>query len=121
MIFDRIGKLRMREKAGLAAAGLCVLLFVADRAVVRPVVRRWRRLDVGIESRMKRLRWNLGVLEKEPGIAAECGRLRGALQTSRSTAETIDAIKGEIHEMLVRAGVRASRGGSTLRRGQRPR
>lgn len=99
MIGSLFKKLGPRERFALGVALLCAVALLLDFLVVRPVTGMLDSLDTVIVQEEAALAYARSVVQWEDEVAAEYGQISGRLGQAGSTAETIDAIKGEIDEL----------------------
>lgn len=96
MIFDRLAKLRSREKVALAVGLLVVAAVFVDRLVVQRVVDTVNRLGDELAIQKKNLGLQRRVLSSKDEIDAEYERLREVVLAAESQAIAIDEMKGQI-------------------------
>jgi hypothetical protein len=105
MIWDRLRNLGLREKLGLAVAGLFVFGLLLDRLVISPIVRNYVELGREIRKESKALSMKRWIAGTEPTVRESYQAVSGRLGRFTSQAQAIDAMKGQIDELAARTGV----------------
>lgn len=105
MMFERLERLRPREKFGLALAAIVVCALVLDRFVVQYVMRRYENMGITVQETAGLLQFQAGVLREEPRVRGEYGEIQGMLGEAESESEAIDRMKGEIDRRAQEAGL----------------
>jgi len=105
MILDKLVKLAPREKIGIAIALVIVMGVFVDRLAVRPVVGRISELQAGITGESDKLEYSLRVLAMKDDVEKEYDRVIKLIHVASSSAEAIDAMKGQIDELSRQSGV----------------
>lgn len=99
-------QLPVREKAGLALALVCVVLYVADVTLVKPLVRQLRALDTAINIETKRLESYKKTLSYEASVESMYASVKDLIGVSGVEQESIEVFKSEIDEMALRSAIR---------------
>jgi hypothetical protein len=105
MMFERLSRLSLREKVGLGLAVLFLLGVVADRLIVRTVVRGFRRLETAITEEKVNLKHFLSVAQQEEPVAREYEKVRGLVEEVTATSSAIDRMKGQVDRLASESGL----------------
>lgn len=101
----RLDRLGTREKIMLALAGLVVLALLADRLVVRSLVRAMAGMETETRTAAQELKYNREVLQRRSVVEADYARISPLLDVAASPSETSERMKDDLDALARRTGV----------------
>lgn len=105
MIFSKLEKLGLREKAFLVIGVLMLLVFLADRLVIQSVADRLAELKAATETEQKSLAYSETVIECEQDVEEIFQAVSGTLGEVTTQAADIDVMVGEIDDLARQSGL----------------
>jgi len=105
MIFSKLEKLGLREKAFLIIAVLMLLAVLADRLVIQSVVDRLAELKAATEIEQKSLAYSQTVIECEQDVEDIFQAVSVTLGQATTPANDIEVMVGEIDDLARQSGL----------------
>ena len=99
MALLKLDRLGVRERVGLAVAGLCAFVWLLDQFVIHRIAARFREVDAAIEQEKRDLLYSQRVVDAEPAVVRQFALLGGAFRTASSPSEAVDAMKSAIDDL----------------------
>ncbi|MFC1452769.1 hypothetical protein ACFLSJ_05425 [Verrucomicrobiota bacterium] len=98
-MFKWLQKLRVRERVAVAGAAAVLCLLLVQYLVARPIVRAYTRLDEAERVRSADLKYSLGAEGRRPGVVREYDALARFIQSTSTSADSIDEMKRQIEKL----------------------
>ena len=105
MMFDRLSKLALRERIGLAIALFFVLALIVEKLVVQSLVDKFRMWNEEIVATEVNVAINRQILESKDEVARQYEGMGNVFRKVSSKDEAIADMKGEIDDLARRTGI----------------
>ena len=105
MIFDKLEKLGIRERAALVVAVVALLAVLGDRLVVQAFDDALEAVHTRHETQRKRLNYSRVVMERDEDVSAAYREVADLVDEGTAPAVDIDKMKGEIDDLARKSGL----------------
>ncbi len=103
-----IKRLTKREQVIFIVCLLLVLVYVGYRAVAKPLEEKLFFLDDEIEAQQKKLKKNLGVINKAKGLSQQYSKYLEGMKQSGTNEQVMTSLLAEIQEIAAQLGLKIS-------------